>query len=110
MIFLNKTKGVICLNYNMNQQRFIIFKHLKIRKENPHCILIFDPQSDNLYELNNIGSKIFLLIKKNTSQKKILKKLKQEYRAPSAKIERELSDFIKRLIKLKIVKIVYENK
>lgn len=87
----------------MKQKQFLISKQLKIRRDNPSCVLVFDPENDFFYEFNDTGSEIFLLIERKMSSKEILTLLKEKYKISSDKIEKELNDFIRRLIKLKII-------
>jgi len=91
----------------MQKKRFLISKQLKIRRDNPNCILVFDPENDFFYEFNKTGSEIFLLIEKKALSKEILKTLEGKYKSSSNKIEKDFNNFIKRLIKLKII---YEEK
>ena len=68
-------------------------------------ILAHNTLSGDLYEFNDIGSEIYLRLKKNMPIKDILQELAEEYEADEAEILEDVRLFINRVMELGIIRI-----
>ncbi|MBU0637134.1 PqqD family protein [Patescibacteria group bacterium] len=86
----------------MSIKKIKLYPTVKVRTAHPECILVFDPSRDLFYEFNSSGSELFLYIYKNNSSKQIIDKLVKSYEMTEKEAEKNLGNFLDKLIKLGI--------
>jgi len=88
----------------------MVSKKIKIRTNQPDCVLIFDPEKDFFHELNSSASELFIMIQKKISEEKIIAHLISNYDISEKDAAKYLKSLIKNLVKLGIVSIKNQNK
>ena len=72
-------------------------------RETADEIVILNLQTSEYYSANSIGSEIWELIEKNNSKDKIINFLEQEYKINQTEAQKDTTDFLKNLLKLKLI-------
>ena len=88
----------------------MVSKKIKIRTNQPDCVLIFDPEKDFFHELNPSASELFIMIQKKISEEKIIAHLIYNYDISKKDAAKYLKSLIKDLVKLGIAFIKNQNK
>jgi PqqD family protein of HPr-rel-A system len=78
-------------------------KTLKVRSNQPDCVLVFDPDEDQFHEFNSSASELFLMLYEGMTTKAIIDKLMNEYGLSFKEAETELENFIQELKEIKIM-------
>ena len=70
-------------------------------------VLIYNTKNQTFYQLNSLGSLIWNLIDGKTSLNKIKKKLSQQFEIEDSIVHKDLINFIMKLKKLKLIKMIF---
>lgn len=85
----------------MAKNKYSIKKHFVVEKIDGNTTL-FDVETSTFYSFNDTGSYIFSLVKKGTPEEKIASALIKKYEISESKAKRDVTDFLKSLVKNKI--------
>jgi len=66
-------------------------------------MMVYNEINGDMYELNELGMKIYLNLKSNISIENIINKLNDEYNCEKSIIEKDVSELINRFEKLGII-------
>ena len=72
-------------------------------KQNKDMLMAFNQDNGDMYEFNDVGAEIFMLIAQNMKMKDIFDKLTTDYDATVEDIYDDVLELVKRLIDLKII-------
>ncbi len=67
---------------------------------------LFDEETGYVYELNETGCKIWILLKEGLSNEEIVSKMAQEYDVDVTTLENDVKEFLKRLVEYGILEVV----
>jgi transcription antitermination factor NusA-like protein len=70
---------------------------------------LFDEMTGYVYELNETGSKIWLMVKMELTYEEIVEKISQEYDVDRSILERDVKEFLDKLMKYGVVEVVNDN-
>ncbi len=68
--------------------------------------MAYNPETGDMYELNEVGEEIFNLLKQELEIDKLLEKLCTDYAAPKEEIYEDVEPFIIRMLELGTIKEV----
>ena len=72
-------------------------------RETTEEIVVLNLQTSEYYSTNSVGSQIWELIAKTGSKNEIVDFLAQEYQITPKAAEKDINDFLKNLLKLKLI-------
>lgn len=93
---------IMDMNYTFNSG--IIYREVK-DEGGSAFILAHDPKTGDMYEFNDVGSEIFLLIKDNIPIRKVFDVLTHEYDVTADEIREDVQLFIERFIELGLIRV-----
>ncbi|RSN71935.1 MAG: hypothetical protein DSO07_08755 [Thermoproteota archaeon] len=67
---------------------------------------LFDEETGYVYELNETACKIWILAKDGLTDEEIIKRMFQEYAVDKAILERDVKDFLEKLMKYRLVEVI----
>ena len=88
------------LNYSYNGKVICRTKP----SEDGGIVLAFDTDSGNMYEFNDVGSELFLMVKDSIPVEEIIAQILRDYDVEYQDIETDLTLFFERVLKLGIIK------
>lgn len=83
-------------------QTFRPASYVVAAREGDHTVLL-DPEHDQYYGLDEVGSRIWELLKQGMEFRDVLQRLREEYDAPDDVIERDARALLKDLAALHLV-------
>jgi hypothetical protein len=70
---------------------------------------LFDETTGYVYELNETGSRIWLMVKMGLTYDEIVERISQEYEVDRSMLERDVKEFLDKLIKYGVVEVVNDS-
>jgi Coenzyme PQQ synthesis protein D (PqqD) len=83
-------------------QKYKICEDITWRETNDE-IVVLNLQTSEYYSTNNVASVIWEFIAKNTPQNDLVDFLTQEYEITPKTAQKDINDFLKNLLKLKLI-------
>lgn len=79
------------------------FNNQIIYKELPEMVMAYNKENGDMYEFNDIGGQILILLSKNKSLEEIIQLLAKEYNASIEEIKNDVEEIFFRMLELKII-------
>ena len=83
------------LNYNFSE-------HTILRNMN-ETTLVYNTDTSDMYELNDVGAELFEILKKNTTMKNVFTELCNIYTVTKEEIYDDVNEFVSRMVELGVV-------
>lgn len=65
--------------------------------------LVYNTETSDMYELNEVGADLFTILQRNTSMKNVFEELCEMYNASKEDIFEDVQEFVNRMIELGVV-------